>query len=60
MQSVIWYKAVLRGDLSHIKIGYGCSIGEGSVIHAARSVPTGLSADTWVSKTALPFHDLRR
>jgi len=47
---VVWYKAVLRGDLAGIKIGYCSTIGEGAVLHAARSVPTGLSADTWLEK----------
>lgn len=50
VQVVVWYKAVLRGDLAGIKIGYCSTIGEGAVLHAARSVPTGLSADTWVSR----------
>ena len=48
VQSVVWYKTVLRGDLANIKIGYGCTIGEGSVLHVARSTPTGLASDTWL------------
>lgn len=45
---MVWYKAVLRGDLAGIKVGHGCTIGEGAVLHAARSVPSGLSAETWL------------
>ncbi|CAG9467687.1 unnamed protein product [Pedinophyceae sp. YPF-701] len=42
----IWHGAVIRGDLSSVKLGANTVVGENTVIHAARSVPTGLSPAT--------------
>lgn len=42
----IWYGCVLRGDLNNISVGAFSNIQDRTVIHAARSSPTGLSAAT--------------
>ena len=36
----VWFGAVLRGDVSHIEIGEGCSIQDNVVIHCAHDLPT--------------------
>ena len=35
-QVTVWYGAVLRGDLNSIKVGAFSSIGDRTVVHAAR------------------------
>eukprot|EP00238_Polyblepharides_amylifera_P014099 CAMPEP_0196579774 /NCGR_PEP_ID=MMETSP1081-20130531/24688_1 /TAXON_ID=36882 /ORGANISM="Pyramimonas amylifera, Strain CCMP720" /LENGTH=210 /DNA_ID=CAMNT_0041899457 /DNA_START=169 /DNA_END=801 /DNA_ORIENTATION=+ len=42
----VWYGAVIRGDLNHIRIGAFSNVQDKCVIHAAKSSPTGLSART--------------
>lgn len=44
--ATVWYGAVVRGDLNNIRIGPYTSIGDKSIVHAARSSPTGLTAAT--------------
>lgn len=46
----VWYGCVLRGDLNNIKIGAFSNVQDRTVIHAARSSPTGLSAATKVGR----------
>lgn len=46
----IWYGCVLRGDLNAIRIGAFSNIQDRTVIHAARTSPTGLSAATIVGR----------
>lgn len=46
----VWYGAVLRGDLNNIKVGAFSTIGDRSVVHSARSSPTGLSAVTNIGR----------
>lgn len=46
----IWFGVVLRGDLNNITIGAMSNIQERTVIHAARSSPTGLTAATLIGK----------
>ncbi|KAK9843187.1 hypothetical protein WJX74_008369 [Apatococcus lobatus] len=46
----IWYGAVLRGDLNSIRIGAWSNIQDKTVIHAARTSPTGLSAATTIGR----------
>lgn len=43
-ESVVWYGAVIRGDMNQIKIGNNCCVGENTVIHTAGSLPTGVPA----------------
>ena len=49
----IWHGCVLRGDLESIKVGAYTNVQDRTVIHAARSIPTGLPAGTkignWVT-----------
>jgi len=40
----VWNHAVLRGDLNNIRIGHVSNVQERTVIHAARSAPSGLPA----------------
>ncbi|CAL5222609.1 g5002 [Coccomyxa viridis] len=46
----IWYGAILRGDLNAIRINSYSNIQDKTVIHAARTSPTGLSAATIIGK----------
>ena len=36
----IWFGTVLRGDVSYIEIGAGCSIQDNAIIHCATDLPT--------------------
>ncbi|MBV9804051.1 MAG: gamma carbonic anhydrase family protein [Solirubrobacterales bacterium] len=49
----IWFGTVLRGDISHIEIGPGCSIQDTAVIHCAADLPTVLGADVVVGHGAM-------
>ncbi|GMH32880.1 hypothetical protein BSKO_00714 [Bryopsis sp. KO-2023] len=46
----VWYGAVLRGDLNAIRVDCWSNIQDRTVIHAARTSPTGLSAATSIGK----------
>jgi carbonic anhydrase/acetyltransferase-like protein (isoleucine patch superfamily) len=46
----IWYGCVLRGDLNAIRVGAFTNIQDRTVIHAARTSPTGLSAATIIGR----------
>src|SRR5579884_3816254 len=49
----IWFGTVLRGDISHIEIGPGCSIQDTAVIHCAEDLPTVIGADVVVGHGAM-------
>jgi len=49
----VWFGTVLRGDVSHIEIGVGCSIQDAAVIHCATDLPTVIGADVVVGHGAL-------
>ena len=49
----IWFGAVLRGDVSHIEIGRGCSIQDNAVIHCATDLPTVIGSDVVVGHGAM-------
>ena len=49
----IWFGTVLRGDVSHIEIGAGCSIQDTAVIHCASDLPTVIGADVVVGHGAM-------
>ena len=49
----IWFGTVLRGDVSHIEIGPGCSIQDTAVIHCATELPTVIGADVVVGHGAM-------
>lgn len=46
----VWSGAVLRGDLNSIRVSAFSSIGDRTVVHAARTSPTGLSAATLIGR----------
>jgi len=46
----VWSGAVLRGDLNNIRVFAWSCIGDRTVIHAARSSPTGLPASTQIGR----------
>lgn len=46
----IWSGAVLRGDLNSIRVSAFSSIGDRTIVHAARTSPTGLSAATVIGR----------
>lgn len=46
----VWYGCVLRGDLNSIRIGAFSNVQDKTVMHAARTSPTGLSAATTVGR----------
>ena len=49
----IWFGTVLRGDVSHIEIGAGCSIQDTAVIHCADNLPTLIGTDVVVGHGAM-------
>src|ERR1700751_3502064 len=49
----IWFGTVLRGDVSHIEIGPGCSIQDTAVIHCATDLPTIIGTDVVVGHGAM-------
>lgn len=49
-QVSIWHNCVLRGDLNSIKIGSFSNVGDRTVIHAAKTSPSGLPASTTVGR----------
>jgi carbonic anhydrase/acetyltransferase-like protein (isoleucine patch superfamily) len=49
----IWFGTVLRGDVSHIEIGAGCSIQDNAIIHCATELPTIIGSDVVVGHGAM-------
>eukprot|EP00897_Mesotaenium_endlicherianum_P001826 jgi/Mesen1/1671/ME000136S00553 len=49
-RATVWYGSVLRGDLNQIRLGAYSNLGEKCVIHAAKSSPVELSAETFIGK----------
>jgi carbonic anhydrase/acetyltransferase-like protein (isoleucine patch superfamily) len=49
----IWFGTVLRGDVSHVEIGPGCSIQDTAVIHCASDLPTVIGEDVVVGHGAM-------
>lgn len=49
----IWFGTVLRGDVSHIEIGTGCSIQDTAVIHCASDLPTVIGENVVVGHGAM-------
>jgi len=50
-QVSIWHNCVLRGDLNSIKVGAFSNVQDRTVIHAARSSPTGLPAASTIGRS---------
>lgn len=42
--STVWYNCVVRGDINRVDVDSFTSIGDGTVIHTAAALPTGMSA----------------
>ncbi|MCO5603961.1 hypothetical protein L7F22_058118 [Adiantum nelumboides] len=59
--SSVWYGSVIRGDLNKISINFAANVQDRCVIHAAKTSPTGLPADTDIGKyvTVGAFSTLR-
>lgn len=49
----IWFGAVIRGDLDVIRIGRGCNIQDGSVLHTDPGIPLTLAEDVSVGHMAM-------
>ncbi len=49
----IWYNVVVRGDINVVRIGAYTSVGDGTVIHTANALPTGLPASVTIGKTII-------
>lgn len=49
-RATIWNHAVLRGDLNNITIGQVSNVQDRTVIHAARTSPSGMSAGVKIGK----------
>ena len=49
----IWFGTVLRGDVSHIEIGPGCSIQDTAIIHCATDLPTVIGSGVVVGHGAM-------
>ncbi|KAK9820146.1 hypothetical protein WJX72_006656 [[Myrmecia] bisecta] len=47
----VWYGCVLRGDLNTIRVGSFSNVQDRTIIHAARSTPTGLTAATSIGQS---------
>jgi carbonic anhydrase/acetyltransferase-like protein (isoleucine patch superfamily) len=52
-RSSVWFGAVLRGDLSQIRVGPGCSIQDTAVIHCATDLPTVIGEGVVIGHGAL-------
>ena len=48
--SSVWYNSVVRGDINKVEIGSFASVGDGTVIHTAASLPTGMPANCFIGK----------
>jgi len=46
----IWYNCTLKAEINAVRIGAYSSIGEGSLIHTANSLPGGVPASTTIGK----------
>lgn len=42
--ATVWYNCVVRGDINRVDVDSFTSIGDGTVIHTAAAIPTGMSA----------------
>lgn len=49
----IWFGAVIRGDLDIIRIGRGCNIQDGSVLHTDPGIPLTLEQDVSIGHLAM-------
>ena len=49
----IWFGVVVRGDLDVIRIGAGCNIQDGAVLHTDPGLPLTLGVDCTVGHTAM-------
>ena len=52
-EASIWFNCVLRGDVSHIRIGARSNIQDGTVIHTSTDGPTLVGSDVTVAHMCL-------
>lgn len=52
-QSSVWYGAVLRGDINHIRLGPRSNVQDGCVLHVSDDFPCLLGADVTVGHRAV-------
>ena len=50
--ATVWYNAVLRGDINRVEVMAFASIGDGTVVHTAASLPTGMNASVYIGYNA--------
>lgn len=48
--ATVWYNVVIRAEFNPVRIGHFSSIGDGTVINTANSLPHGLSASVNIGK----------
>jgi gamma-carbonic anhydrase len=48
--ATIWYNVVIRAELNPVRIGHFSSVGDGTTIYTANSLPHGLSASVNIGK----------
>jgi carbonic anhydrase/acetyltransferase-like protein (isoleucine patch superfamily) len=49
----IWYNSVIRGDMSHVKIGDDTNIQDGSIIHTNTNLPTIIGKNVTIGHMAI-------
>ena len=52
-QSSVWFGAVIRGDINHIRIGARSNVQDNSVLHVADGCPCIIGDDVLVGHTAI-------
>jgi len=48
--ATIWYNVVIRAELNAVRIGHFSSIGDGTVITSAHSLPAGVASSVNIGK----------
>lgn len=48
--ATVWYNVVIRGEFNPVRIGHFSSIGDGTVIQTACSLPAGVAASVNIGK----------
>lgn len=51
--SSVWFNAVLRGDIHHIRIGRRSNIQDGTIIHVTREYPVEIGDEVTVGHQAM-------
>jgi len=51
--ATVWYNVIIRAELNAVRIGHFSSIGDGSSIYTAHSLPHGISASVNIGKNVV-------